>query len=249
VIVVEGAAEEASGHTVSDRRLYRALHPGFDRVTVISSGGKRECISLARALHPVLAQFSQHLRVVALVDKDTGVESDPAVTPLPVSMIENFLLDPEALFEAIESVLERTGFRTVEDVSSALDQALTDSEGWEVERRVAARLGPSHFFPPSKVASIGEEVEKFVTEVQSRYSNGAIESVRNAASAAVEDIRVRQRRREEFHGKKILTDFFKNRLHNAGLSRPVFAFYAAKRARRRRAVIEFFDGFFSQLGE
>jgi hypothetical protein len=249
VIVVEGAADEASGHTVSDRRLYRALHPGFDRVTVISSGGKRECISLARALRPALAQFSRQLQVVALVDKDTGDESDVGVTPLPVSMIENFLLDPDVLFEAIESVLDSTGFRTIEDVSSALNQVLTNSEGCEVERRVAARLGPSHFFPPSTVASIGEEAGKFVTQVQSRYSNGSVESARKVASDAVEGIRTGQRRREEFHGKKILTDFFKNHLHATGLSRAVFTFYAAKRARRRRAVVEFFDRFFSQLAE
>lgn len=249
VIVVEGAADEASGHTVSDRRLYRALHPGFDRVTVISGGGKRECISLVKSLRPALAQFSRHLQVVGLVDKDTGGESDLAVTPLPVSMIENFLLDPDVLFEAIESVLDRTGLRTVEDVSSALNEVLTDSEVWEVERRVAASLGPSRFFPPSKVASIGEAAGKFVTEVQTRYSDGSVESARLAASAAVDGIRTRQRRREEFHGKNVLTDFFKNHLHAAGLSRAVFTFYAAKRARRRRAVVEFFDRFFSQLAE
>ena len=164
-------------------------------------------------------------------------------------MIENFLLDPDVLFEAIESVLDLTGFRTVEDVTSALDQVLTDSEGREVERRVAAGLGPSRFFPPSEIASIQEETLKFVTQVQARYSSDAVESARSEASAAVEDIRSRERRREEFHGKMVLTDFFKSHLHTSGLSRRVFTFYAAKHARRRRAVVEFFDRFFSQLAE
>jgi len=132
VIVIEGACEDSLGHTVSDRRLYRALHPGFDRVTLISGGGKRECFSLARALQQALADFSKQLKVVALLDKDIDQSADGVVKLLPVSMIENLLVDPDVFFEAIESVRDRTNFRTVDDVANALDQLLTDSEPREV---------------------------------------------------------------------------------------------------------------------
>ena len=36
-------------------------------------------------------------------------------------MIENFLLDPDSIWEALQSVIERTALRTVDDVSNALD--------------------------------------------------------------------------------------------------------------------------------
>ena len=42
-------------------------------------------------------------------------------------MIENFLLDPDVIYEAVESVRERTSFKTVEDVTTALDAILTEA--------------------------------------------------------------------------------------------------------------------------
>ena len=249
VIVVEGTGEESSAHTVSDRRLYRALHPGFDRVTLISGGGKRECSNLAHLLQQALANFSKQLKVVALLDKDIDQGASGVVKLLPVSMIENFLMDPEVVFEAIESVLDRTDFRTVDDVANALDQLLTDSEPREVGRRAAALLGSSRFFPPSDLAIAREEADAFIVEVQARYSDESIKLARESATRAVEEIRSKLRRREEFDGKKNLADFFGQHLHSSTLSRQVFTFYAARRARRRRTVVEFFDGFFAEIAK
>lgn len=247
VIVLEGASDDSAGHTVADRRLYRALHPGFDRATLISGGGKRECVTLARALHQALAEFSTRLQVVALLDKDVEQGGDGFVKLLPVSMIENLLVDPDVIFEAIESVLDRTSFRTVDDVANALDQLLTESESREVGRHAAAALGASHFYPPSDVAELREKADAFIAAIQARYSDESLESARLVATKAVDDIRLAQRRREEFDGKKVLADFFRQHLQSSTLSRQVFAFYAARRARRRRSVVEFFDHFFDEL--
>ena len=107
--------------------MYRALHPAFDRATLIAGGGKRECISLRRALEPVLAEFAPALRVIALLDKDCAPLVEQGVELLSVSMIENFLLDPDVIYEAVESVRERTSFKTVEDVTTALDAILTEA--------------------------------------------------------------------------------------------------------------------------
>ena len=164
-------------------------------------------------------------------------------------MIENFLMDPEVVFEAIESVLDRTDFRTVDDVANALDQLLTDSEPREVGRRAAALLGSSRFFPPSDLAIAREEADAFIVEVQARYSDESIKLARESATRAVEEIRSKLRRREEFDGKKNLADFFGQHLHSSTLSRQVFTFYAARRARRRRTVVEFFDGFFAEIAK
>lgn len=37
-------------------------------------------------------------------------------------------------------------------------------------------------------------------------------------------LREQRRRREEFHGKTVLTEFYKEHLHSAGLSKVVFTF-------------------------
>ena len=247
VIVLEGAADDRGGHTIPDRRLYRALHPGFDRATLVSAGGKRECVALARALQQALAEFSTQLKVVALLDKDTESGSAGLVKLLPVSMIENLLVDPDVIFEAIESVRDRTAFRTVDDVATALDQLLSSLEPDEAGRRTAAALGSSHFHPPSDLPTLRAKAAEFVLAFQTRYSDAALDSARDDATRAIEAIRASQRRREEFDGKKVLAEFFRQHLHSSTLSRQVFAFYAARRARRRRSVVEFFDEFFKGL--
>jgi len=247
VIVVEGVGDRNSGQTVADRRLYRALHPGFDKATVISGGGKRECAALARALQRALAGFTAQLKVVALLDKDIDDGNDEIVKLLPVSMIENLFVDPDVIFEAIESVLDRTSLRTIDDVTNALEQLLTESETREVGRRAAAALGSAHFHPPSELSEIAERARSFLSEVQNRFTQEAVESARREAEQAVETIRAAQRRREEFDGKRTLNDFFRHHLQSSTLSRQVFMFYAARRARRRRSVVQFFDQFFGQL--
>lgn len=248
VIVVEGPGDERSGQSVSDRRIYRALHSGFDGATLVSGGGKSECAKLAFALGSALAHFTKQLRVVALVDRDLeNADTVRNVKHLPVSMIENLLLDPDVLFEAIESVRDRTGLRTVDDVAAALDQLLTEYEEREIGRRTANLLGSVHFFPPRDPNIISKRANEFISDVVQRYSSSSIESAQRGARSAVQKIRENNRRREEFDGKGLLSDFFAQHLHTTSLARHIFMFYASRRARRRKSVVEFFDKFFADL--
>jgi len=246
VIVVESVGTE-QGRAVPDRQLYRALHPAFDRATLIAGGGKRECIALRRALKPALAEFAPALRVIALLDKDCASLVEEGVELLSVSMIENFLLDPDVIYEAIESVRARTPFKTVDDVATALDAILTEARDTEVGRRTAAALGPVFFYPPSQVAEIGAKVAAFKASLEQTYSGAAVTAATTAAGAAVDAIGTANRRREEYDGKRVLSTLFGRHLHDSTLSRPVFAFYAARRARRRKAVVAYFNQLFERL--
>ncbi len=82
VVIVEGPDGDVS-RNVPDRKLYRALHPSFDRVTLISGGGKHECLTLLRTLGPALEQFSTALRVIALLDRDTDEDLQGDIELLP----------------------------------------------------------------------------------------------------------------------------------------------------------------------
>jgi ABC-type hemin transport system ATPase subunit len=245
LLVVEGTAT-GTGRTVADRSVYRALHPGFDRVTLIAGGGKNECRGLARSLSEALATFSASLKVTALLDRDTQRESDDHVTLLPVSMIENFMLDPDVLFEAIESVRDRTRLTTLKTVIEALDGLLAAQEDFEVGRRTAAILSGAHFHPPSDVEKIREAAILFGQAIDEKYSDVRITEARMASSDIVSRIKDQNRRREEFDGKRILKSFFNEHLRSSTLSVPVFTFYAARRARHRTSVIDFFDRFFEE---
>jgi hypothetical protein len=247
LVVVEGISERDAQKVLPDRKLYRALHPGFDRVTLIPGGGKGECRSLLRVLNEVLPQFSSSLSAVALLDRDTEITAtDDKVELLPVSMIENFLLDPDSIWESLQSVIEKTEFKTVDDVSAALDGIIESMERAEVARRTALQLGSCHFHPPTN-GEIAAAAAAFLEDVRVRYSAAAVEAATMTAAQSVDRLRATNRRREDFHGKLVLQTFFKSYLHQTGLPKTVFAFETARHARRRRAVVTFFSDFFDRL--
>jgi hypothetical protein len=247
VVVVEGILERDAQRVLPDRKLYRALHPAFDRVTLVPGGGKSECKALLKSLNEVLAQFSSQLRAVALLDRDTDKASaEESIELLPVSMLENFLLDPDSLWEALQSVVEKTGFTSVDDIATALDNLLGSFEQKEQSRRMAAMLGSSHFFPPSD-GDIQQCASAFLADVQARYCSSAIESARDEAERSIAALRDAARRREEFHGKLVLNLFYQAHVHKAGMPKSVFTFETARHARRRRSVVKFFDEFFLRV--
>lgn len=218
IIVVEGVSEKDASRVAADRKLYRALHSGFDHVTLLPGGGKGQCKALLDVLGPALSTFSSNLRAVGLLDRDHATtEVRPDVFLLPVAMIENFLLDPDSIWEAIQSVVEKTGFKSVDDVASAIDAILDELQSAEAERRTAADLGLAYFRPAPPISDVPAQASEFAADVISRYARENVEKVFEHARQLVEALKASQRRREEFHGKVVLDSFFKRHLHSAGL--------------------------------
>jgi hypothetical protein len=251
VVVVEGVTEQEASKILPDRKLYRALHPGFDSVTLIAGGGKAECKALLVVLNEALPYFSSQLRAIALLDRDTEVKPGiDGIELLPVSMIENFLLDADSIWEAIQSVIEKTDFATVDDVANAMDGVIDELTETEIGRRTALGLGGSHFFPPSKTSTeIATATKQYMGTVSSQYSQEAIASSETEARHKVAELRDKNRRREEFNGKNILMAFYRRYLHRTGLSKVVFTFESARHARRRRSVVTYFDQFFARVNQ
>ena len=93
ILVVEG--KDDATRSAADSRIYSFLSDQFNRITIVSGGGKSECVRLRESLNKVLQQFASELRAYALLDRDIN-DSDaiePDVNLLPVSMIENLLLE------------------------------------------------------------------------------------------------------------------------------------------------------------
>lgn len=248
IVIVEGSKETNSSRIVPDRKLYRALHPGFDKVTLIPGGGKGECKALISALNDALKHLSTRLRAVGLLDRDVATTADAdGIHLLPVSMIENFLLDPDSIWEAIQSIVEKTTLLTVDDVSSGLDKVLDLIEAEEIARRTLVTLGVARFRPSTPVNAISAQVDAFIKEINTKYSPEKIQEAESASQRIVSDLRNSHRRREEFHGKTALQSFYKTHLHSTGLDKVVFTFETARHARRRKAVVTYFDGFFDVI--
>lgn len=248
LVVVEGSYETAASSVVSDRKLYRALHPGFDTVLVIPGGGKSECIKLVSALNGAFPQLSQRLQAIALLDKDLGgTQATDQTRLLPVSMIENFMLDPLPIWEAIQAVAEKTPFKTIDDVEQALDNVLDNLVAAEIERRAKAALGHATFRPQSPLETLNQQATDFIKRVTQQFSPEVVATAIQQGKSAVEALQQAKQRREHFHGKLVVNDFYAKHLHDTGMKKDIFKFLAAKKARDRKAVTAFFDAFFAEL--
>ena len=249
VIVVEGVDENGARRVVSDRKLYRALSPRFDRSTIISGGGKGECIKLRDALAEALAPFASSLRVVALLDRDMKVDDAAArnVVLLPVSMIENFLVDPDSLWQAIQSVVEKTVFQSPTELGGALDEILAAREAEELERRMIRALGAMTFRPHAPLDGVAAQVASHIDEVTKAFAAENVVKVRQEAEAHLVKIKSEAKRREQYDGKAVLAAFLKTKMHATGMSKAILLYETARHASKRKSVKTFFDGFFDDL--
>ncbi len=249
VIIAEGVGDEQAKNAVGARKLFRALSQRFDGATVIPGGGKSECMSLRSRLSSALDGFSSGLKVFALVDQDVGFppEVPEDVFVLPVSVVENFLIDPDAIWRAIEVVVEQTDLKSKEDVVAALDKISDEMEADEIERRVHKALGFHGFRPKRPLTELAKQVGDFIAELQMKFSAEEVAKLQKNAEVAVASIKKDGRRREFYDGKKMLETFHSRHIANTNLKRTHFQFLVAKEARGRKSVSKFFDGLFDAL--
>ena len=248
VVVVEGVKETNSSKVVSDRKLYRALNEKFDRVTLISGGGKSECLKLIDMLQDALKSFSPNLKVVGLLDKDiVELQKNEKIFTLPVSMIENFLLDPYCIWESIQSGIEKTGISNAAELEKIIDTILDELESFEKERRVIHYLDKDVFRPHSPTEKIPEQLGEYIDIINEKYKKDSIEKLLQKSTEEIEAIKAGKIRRENYKGKKVINEFYKKYLHATGYAKPIFVFETARHARQRKSVKKFFDSFFESL--
>lgn len=249
ILIVEGDRAAEHSKKPADERIYRFLAEEFKQLTVVPGGGKAQCIQLAESLTELLHQYSPHLFAYALVDRD--LEAGPigdTVIQLPVSMVENFLVDPEVIWDAIVTVRHKTVFQSRQDVDEAIDKVLDDLEPVEVNRRIKAQVGFLPFRLTDPVENHEDQIAQFIEVLQAAADSAAIDGYREQAEREVEQIKKSQSRREKFSGKLILDRFYARYLGSTGMSREIFIYECAMRARKRVSVIKFVEGLFQQIG-
>lgn len=250
ILVVEGRPADKGSRRPVDGRVYGFLSDNFGQLTVLSGGGKSECQSLIRTLNGLLAPIAPNLRAVALLDRDTLQEppETPGVVYLPVSMVENLLVDPDVIFRATETVRHKTPLQTVADVAKAIDRILEDIVDHEVSRRVKAALPASTFRVTDPVSEARRQVEEFAEAVLGTLSQERLDRILAEAAQIVGELRDVQQRRELYDGKRIIDELFKRHLHDTGMSREIFVYLCAKEASSRHLVSAFVETLFAALG-
>ena len=102
--------------------------------------------------------FSSKLSAVALLDRDYDIApTDPRVRFLPVNMIENFMVDPDSIWEAIQWCgADRLGHgvRISDDITvsgSALDDQLASAKLGRLAQYVRDKRIPLEMCPSSNI--------------------------------------------------------------------------------------------------
>ena len=245
VLVVEGVGPESK--TVSDRQLYRALHPRFSEVTIISGGGHSQCRQLRDSLAEVLSHLAPNLAAWALLDRDIAAVNTNWVRHLEVSMIENLALDPRCIYDACEPVRERIGLRSDAEVEAALDLLLDQARDEEVERRVLDSAGYQKFNPTGPLAKLSNSFSEWCQAVGENFTEERVALMIQEQTRIVDTFVSQKRRRENFHGKRMLKRFCQERLRGTPLAYDLFVYYAIRAAGSRKGVRAFFDAFFDEI--
>jgi len=228
IVFVEGGLP---GETViSDQRLMDILLPTTAAWAVVPSNGRSDAITRARELRERAAETLPGIPVFALVDAEQGRAGDPAFAiSWGAAMIENLLLDPEAIWHVLEPYREKVSLQGPPDIERELRSIARSVRQEEVRLRVLASTpfvhGRIDLDRSADADQVISDLRKKLATVEANEPN-----VRRTAEAAVDTILAEGRELEAFGGKAILAEFFARHVHTLGLARHAFAYSVAQAA-------------------
>ncbi|BCL23002.1 AAA family ATPase [Streptomyces tuirus] len=240
IVFVEGESTVTGNRSaVTDERLMKILIPEVEHWAIAPARSRNEVVSAAKSLRGA----SLHLPgmpVFGLVDSDTSASGLPDfVVPWPVAMIENLLLDPDQLWELLKDHGQTIGMTSLNDVKRSLDAIISDRVGEEVRLRIRATM-PGSFITTDKADSqqATDDIDRKVAELKAEIGQIDLPARAQEYRARVQAILDSGEALERFHGKSILSEFYKRNSLSKVYSTVGFkisaAQSAAKGARIRR---------------
>jgi hypothetical protein len=247
LVYLEG--ERPSGtKQAADQRLVELLIPAASSWVLVAARGRAQAIASATRLREAATEGLPGIPVFALVDLDqaVGVDPDYAIR-WPVAMIENLLLDADAIWELLSPHRERIDLGSREEVHEALRQIARALRVDEVRLRVQGELGPVCVrVDVTDATAVGDALGAARAEFSERLEAlgggaAAIEALTAHAAEVVDRILEEGRELEAFRGKEILRGFYDQ--HQIGRIFPyaVFAYEVARRAAPKQRVRELTD--------
>lgn len=207
IVCIEGDADVTS--KPADLRLFQILFPRSTAFTIIPTGGKGEVIKIVTKLREYLPEQTFNIKIFGLTDMDqTGTRLDGVFT-LPVCMIENLLLNGQALYKYMQFV-GITTFSSVSAVTSELKEIANSLKDDEVSYRVMKELG-SHTvrLKGNSVDQLKQLMGEEVSKVQSLLPQDpqAQEKIGQITSE-VDNLIQEDKAIQLFRGKAILGAFY-----------------------------------------
>jgi len=251
IVVVEGVSGGPENRRAADARIYAYLNERLGQVNIVAAGGKSEVRALVSKINHLFSQIAPSLTATALLDRDleeSHQDGHETEILLPVSMIENLLLDPDAIWNAISLVRHKTTLNSAADVGMAIDRILDELAPEEVSRRVKNSVASRTFRLRDPIEEAQDQVREFADNLLYELSAENVGKLVAEAKASVAKLETQHKRREFFDGKRVLTEFHKRYLHSTGMAREIFIYGCAREASRRKSVSAFIEVLFGKLG-
>lgn len=196
VVILEGKSEDGF-----DESLIRRLFPELaKRVNLVSAGSKTRVRGLYSALNESAEQIGMQNRFFAIVDRDAeGFRSDEQAGAREftwdVYHVENFLLHPASVREAVTSLAGKALFESDSDVLAALKEVaagivnrlIVEEVQAEVNEALVTALNVGASPDSSNIAadllpSIDGSFER-LNDIRENYSSGALSERVNSIAA------------------------------------------------------------------
>ena len=144
--------------------------------------------------------------VFGIVDSDTDSKpNSPYIAAWPVAMVENFLLDPTAIYETLKPFGNQVKATSVAEVQAELERISGSLYEDEVRLRVQRQLPIGRLaVRPDQLDSIEQIVEQESTRWLQAIADLDIAKLTTAARLEVDEVVASSSESERFHGKKIL---------------------------------------------
>jgi hypothetical protein len=223
IVFLEGESER--GGVSSDARVVGSLLPTTRSWALVPGRSKNEVISSVQRLRQDGLDLPG-TPVFGLVDADSdGATDDPYVSVWPVAMVENFLLDAEAIHKVLEPFGAQTAATSVAAVQAALEAAIQGRVDEEVRLRVQRQLPIGRLsLKPDELANTEAVAQAAMEAWLSKVSDLDIPALETAARAEVNEIIDAGEQLARFHGKALLRAVYGSlRVADAGIGKTAFA--------------------------
>ena len=247
IICIEGE-DPLDTDEPTDIGLLEIMYPRATAFTLVPAKGKGNVINTVVRLRDHVPEETFRIRVRGLVDRDQSLDNISGVEALPVCMIENLLLDPEAIFDYFSSI-GIANFESIESVENELRSIANSMKEDEIRIRVARKIKAFMIrLSGSTVDSIKEEQAKQIAAVEKMLpDDDVLEKIISEITDNIEQILSEKNELNIFRGKNILKEIYKRHVSSRNIGYKETCINIAKNLAIKDRVTPRLDPIFDKL--
>lgn len=246
IICIEGVKNSTSEPT--DIRLLEILYPRSTAFTFVPTGGKGNVINLVKQLREYLPEDSFKIKINGLVDKDQSENLSDGVFLLPVCMIENLLLNEDAIFEYFK-LMSITDLSDVQKVKEKLKAIAEGLKNEEIAFRIMKKL-KSHtvrIFGITK-EELKNKLETEINEIKKILpEDNRVDTLISEVTIEVEKIISDGNILKYFRGKTILKKVYDDFVQSKNISYSRFCYELAEIVAKKETVGDLLNPVFDKI--